>query len=774
MTFEIGLIFLLLSGMIYFFMTEKLPIDLVAFLGLLILVVMGYVRAEEAFRGFGSATVITMLAIFIVGSALRETGVADLLAGVIHSVFGNREVPLVLAIMSTVGLFSAVMNNMAATAILMPTVGSVARRSGLAPSRLFMPLAFGGILGGTLTLVGTPPNILASEILSDNGFAPLQLFDFTPIGAILLVTGIIFMVTVGRRLLPEYRRDRSSGRDLTQIYDLQEHLFSIRVPPSSPLSGLTIKDSQIGSALDVQVVAIVRGDEKRLAPSAETIIRENDLLLVKGRLQNLQELIRIQGVEVNLIDLTDVPRPLRGETAVRLRITENAPFIGKTLREARFRELFSATVIAIKRGEQVFRENLADIVLREGDEIAAVGSREALEEMNVASGFEVLKLGLSALQELDEQLYLIKIPEGSPLVGATLESTRLGELAGVTVGGCIREGKTQLSIPPDEVLRAGDRLLVSGKPSRILNLLEIGQVEVETGTMEPGLESEEVGMVEAAIAPRSSVSNKTLRQLRFREKYGLQVLAVWREGQVYYTNLADFFLRFGDAILIQGSWDKIRILAGDPDFVVLSHTLQAPRRREKSAWAISGLLLMVVLIVTGLQPVHVAAFAGAVLVLLAGALTMEEAYRAVDWRSIFLVAALLPFATAMENTGAVSYLATRVADFTSPLGSVALLSAMVLLSSLISQALDGALAVVLLAPIAIQTAVALDISPYPLVMGVALGASMIFLTPFSGKSSLLVMGAGGYRSMDFLKVGGPLTVPLLILIILLVPQFFPF
>src|SRR5690606_14577138 len=298
------------------------------------------------------------------------------------------------------------------------------------------------------------------------------------------------------------------------------------------------------------VVAIVRGDEKRLELSAETIIREHDLLLVKGRLQNLQELLRIQGVEVNRIDLTDVPSPLRGDTAVRLRITENAPFIGKTLREARFRELFSATVIAIKRGEQVFRENLADIVLREGDEIAAVGSREALEEMNVASGFEVLKLGLSALQELDEQLYLIKIPEGSPLVGATLESTRLGELAGVTVGGCIREGKTQLSIPPDEVLRAGDRLLVSGKPSRILNLLEIGQVEVETGTMEPGLESEEVGMVEAAIAPRSSVSNKTLRQLRFREKYGLQVLAVWREGQVYYTNLADFFLRFGDAILI--------------------------------------------------------------------------------------------------------------------------------------------------------------------------------------------------------------------------------
>jgi di/tricarboxylate transporter len=183
---------------------------------------------------------------------------------------------------------------------------------------------------------------------------------------------------------------------------------------------------------------------------------------------------------------------------------------------------------------------------------------------------------------------------------------------------------------------------------------------------------------------------------------------------------------------------------------------------------------MIGLVVSGQQPIHVAAFTAATLVILFGALTMQEAYRAIEWRAIFLVAAVLPVGLAMERTGAAQLMADSVAEIAGPFGPYAILAALVGLASLLSQGLDGAPAVVLLAPVVLQTAQNLDISPYPLMMGVSLAASAAFMTPFSHKANLLVMGAGGYRSSDYLKVGTPLTLLLFVLLVLLVPVFFPF
>ena len=318
-----------------------------------------------------------------------------------------------------------------------------------------------------------------------------------------------------------------------------------------------------------------------------------------------------------------------------------------------------------------------------------------------------------------------------------------------------------------------DGLLIAGEPSRVISLLELGKVHLDSHVVEPALETEDVGIVEAALAPRSAVADRTLMELDFRDRYGLQVLAAWRQGQPIHTHLADLALRLGDALLLQGPREKIRRLAADRDFVVLSQTAQAPRRTHKAPFALAGLVLMIGLVVSGFQPIHVAAFSAATLVILAGALTMEEAYHVIEWRSIFLVAAVLPVGFAMEKTGAAQLLAETVGNVAGPLGPYAVLGSLIFLSSLLSQGLDGAPAVVLLTPVTLQAAEGLGLSPYPIMMGVSLAASAAFMTPFSHKANLLVMGAGGYRAWDYVRVGTPLTVIVLILLILLVPVFFP-
>ncbi|MDA2925792.1 SLC13 family permease [Acidobacteria bacterium AH-259-G07] len=775
MTLEIGFLFFLLIGMVYLFLTEKLPVDLTAFLGLVILILTGYLTAEEAFTGFASSAVITMLSIFIVSGALLHTGLADLIGGRIHALVGSREVPLIVTVMLVAGVLSAFMNNIAATAVLMPAVASIARRSRLSPSRLFMPLCFGAILGGTTTSVGTPPNIIAVSMLRERGLEPFSLFDFTPLGAVLLLTGIVFMSTVGRRLLParEIHLASTETRDLAQVYQLHEQLFSIRIPEDSRLHGLTLGETRLGTALGVQVVAILRGGRRHLAPGADSVLKSGDVLLVEGRLSDLKELFRVQGVEVQKTSAGELPRPTRGVSGIRAGLASESPLLGRSLRELHFRERFGVVVVGIQRDGEILRDQLAQEILREGDEILALGTRPQLEEIASHPDFVVREVGLSAVQQLQEYLFLIRIPEGSPLEGSTLGSSRIGELVGLTVGGIIREGETRLAVSPDEIIRLGDRLLVAGEPSRILSLLELGDVQVDSEVGEPTLESDDVGVVEAAVAPRSAVAGRTLQQLTFRERYGLQVLAIWREGSPIRTNLATLALRFGDALLLQGSRERIRQLAAEPDFVVLSHTAQAPRRINKAPFALGGLLLMIGLVVTGFQPIHVAAFSAATLVLLAGALTMEEAYRAIEWRAIFLVAAILPVGFAMERTGAALLLATTVTDLAGPLGPHVVLAALITLSSLLSQGLDGAPTVVLLTPVVIQVAEQLSLSPYPIMMGVSLAASAAFMTPFSHKANLLVMGAGGYRAVDYLRVGTPLTVILLILLAILVPLFFP-
>jgi len=777
MTLEIAFLLIVLFAMVVLFLTEKLPIDLTAFLGLVVLIFTGYVTADQAFSGFASSAVITMLSIFIVSAALMNSGVADAAAVWIHRLVGNREIALLVTIMLTAGVVSAFMPNIAATAVLMPTVAGLSRKSGISPAKLFMPLSFGAILGGGTTLIGTPPNIIAGSVLSDRGLHTFSLFDFTPVGLIVLAIGVIYMVTIGRRVLPDRKlRDEDAGAELAALYKLEEALFSIRIPDDSPIVGKSLAETGIGHMLGAQIVSVIHKGKKLLAPTADIRLEAGDELLISGDKERVTELIEIQDIHVTEATLGQLGNPQSGVSGVKLRINAGSAILGKTLRDSGFRGGLGIAVFAIERDGKRSTGQIRDLPLSEGDLLYGIGVSEKVEAVRERTDlFEVEAAGTSALAGLkDEPILLIRLPEDSPLVGRRIAGRQFSELLRIMIIGVMRDGSVQWSISPDEVLRAGDQLFVNGVKDRLKALLKIGDVELVSEVSSTGLVSEEVGVVEATVAPRSALDGRTVADVRFRQTKGIQVLAVWREGRPIRDNLAELRLRVGDGLLLQGKHAALAALGSDEDLVVLSPVIGEERNLRKAPFSIGALLLMIGLVVSGYQPIHVAAFAAATFVILSGALTMKEAYRVIEWRAIFLIAAVLPVGAAMESSGTAVLIAKGVVTYGGAFGPYAVLACLVVLSSLLSQGLDGAPAVVLLTPVVLSTASGLDISPYPLMMGVALAASATFMTPFSGKANLLVMGAGGYRSWDYVKAGTPLTILILAALVLAVPVFFPF
>jgi di/tricarboxylate transporter len=343
------------------------------------------------------------------------------------------------------------------------------------------------------------------------------------------------------------------------------------------------------------------------------------------------------------------------------------------------------------------------------------------------------------------------------------------------VMGIMRDHKMILMPVANETINTGDILLVRVNPETLATLQSLHELIIDTNAHPhyEDMESETVGLLEVAVSPQSSLPGKTLREVHFRERYGLSVLAIWRGGTTWRSGLRDRKLRFGDALLIFGSRDRLRLLASEPDFIPLREEAQIPPRLKKAPIA-AGLMLAIVIVVgLDFMPIALATIIGVALMVLSGSLQMDEAYRAIEWKAVFLIAGMLPLGIAMQTSGTAQFLATEMIQVLQPYGTQALVAGIFLLTVLAAQVIPTAVAAVLIAPIAITTAQNLGLSPHALAMVVVMAATSSFLSPVGHGSNILVMGPGGYKFTDYTKAGLPLVILILLLTVFVLPFFWP-
>ncbi|WP_305042259.1 SLC13 family permease [Geoalkalibacter sp.] len=781
MTLTMLLVFLILFLTLVLLVSGRVPLEVVAFLVMGSLPVLGLISPAEAVAGFSSPAVITLWAIFILSAGLTRVGVGDLLGRQVLRLAGTREASLVALIMSVAALLSAIMNNVAVTALMLPVVMDIARQTALPPSRLLMPLAYGSLLGGLTTQIGTPPNILVSAAMDQHGLGAFGMFDFTPVGGAILLVGIAFMVLGGRHLLP--RRDpagASASQDISlrDRYDLRQRMFLMRLPPYSELAGKTLEQCRFGPVLGLSVLEILRDGRTLLAPGPQTPVHGGDRLLVQGRLERMEELRGWR--ELALEQEGCGPDQLIGENiqVARAEVAADSELLGKGLRETRFFHRFGANLLGVRRDAQHLTQSLEDYRFSAGDSLLLQGPTKTLAELDKEPAFDACApLGRDDLMRLDGlqgNLLTLRLGPTCSLAGRSLNDSALGDALGLRVLAILRETHQVLLPKAEDILHAEDRLAVTGQKAdlRLLQALEGLEVQRELGPGEAALESADIGLMEVVLSPHSRLAGKTLRDLHFREKFGLSVIALWREGRAHRTGLRDVPLRFGDALLIYGPRARFSLLARDPDFLVLTQGLQEAPRRDKLVPALLILTAVLVPVLLGLQPIYLAAVLGAAAMILCGCLTMSEAHRAIEWKAVFLIAGLLPLGTALEQSGAAHLLAESLVALTIPLGPYAVLGGLVLLTALGTCFLPPPALIVLLMPVVFGTAAQTGLSPHALAMGVAM-ASASLMSPFSHPANILVMGPGGYGFRDYLKVGLPLTLVVLATLLLVLPRIWP-
>lgn len=385
------------------------------------------------------------------------------------------------------------------------------------------------------------------------------------------------------------------------------------------------------------------------------------------------------------------------------------------------------------------------------------------------------KVDLVDVYRLDEHLFRARIPNGSPLVDMSLAQSSLRERYGLTVVGIERGSRVILAPSPYEMLRQGDVLVFSGPPGNLqagahgipLEMFPSGEWR------EADLQSPSVAIAEAVLAPRSALIGRTLRETNFREKYDMTVLAILRGNQCICSDLADLPLQFGDALLLQGPRNRLRLLQDDTDVILLANGREVtpPTGRRRLALGVLGLTLTLAAIFPAL--VGEIMLGGALVMVLIGIISMDSVYQAIEWKTVFLVAGLLPLGIAITKTGIAAFAAQQTVILLGRSGPLAILAGLAFLALLMAQVIHSAAVVTILTPIAIHTAQWMGADPRAMTMGVVLAASMTFLTPFGHPVNILVMGPGGYQVRDYLKVGLPMTVFLFGAILSLLPILWP-
>lgn len=784
MTFSILLVFLILGAALAAFITERLPMDLTALVVLLVVALTGLVEPRQALAAFSNPAVVTIAAMFVLTGGLARTGVAGRIGRQIDRLAGSGEGALLAALMAIACFLSAFMNNVGVAALLMPPVIELAKRRSLAPARLLMPLSFAALLGGLLTLIGTSPNVIIAEQLAAAGPGQtFAFFDFTPVGLAVCLVGTVYMVLAGPRLLPHHCGQPAAGSSPQESddepsgpYDLAERLFVLRLPAGTALNGLSLAQSRLGSALSLNVLAIDHGDGWDLAPEASAQLRAGDRLVVRGRLDHFEaarserHLLRLG--RVDLADVFDTAGHALAELTV-----QGPPLAGESLVDQQFRQRFGALVLGLRRadGSRV-PYDFHYLTLQSGDRLLLLARKEQLDRLaGEPVGKQIRSLSAAealAAFELLESLYWVRVEPVSPIVGRTLVELR-PESFGLTVVGLASGDRIDLLPDPRYRVQRGDRILVKGRPDQLAVVQAYQGLEVERDAPDLALlESEDVAMVEAALSPHTTLVGKTLRAIHFRERYGLSVLALWREGRALRTRVKDIPLRFGDAMLLFGRRSRIALLAGHPDFLLLSEGAQAEPRHHKAAlaaWIFAGGVVLPTAVFG--VPIELTSLAGAIAMVLGGCLEVQEAYRFIQWRSLFLIAGMLPLGLAMDSSGAARLLADHLLAWVGGWGAPGVMSAIFVLGALAAQVMPSPAVALLMGPIALTAASQAGVSARQLMMVLAVAASSSFFSPVGHPANVLVMGPGGYRFGDFVRIGLPLTLLIMITALLTIPLF---
>ncbi|MGD8324703.1 MAG: SLC13 family permease, partial [Gammaproteobacteria bacterium] len=418
MTLQIALVFGILFGALFLLVTEKVRMDVVALLVLGSLAILGIVSPEEAVAGFSNAAVITVWATFILSEGLTRTGISDLIGGLILRLAGRNEIRMVLVIMLAAGGLSALMSNIGVAALMLPMVVEISRRTRLPASRLLMPLAYATLLGGMTTMIGTPPNLLISGALSANGYEPFELFDFSPLGLILLTGGTLAITLAGRLWLPKIKteigRRKRSQRKLRTLYGLHTRSITMRVTDGSILVGRTLAQSRIGSAAGLIVMALERDGRTELMPSRQTTLAAGDKLVVQGQLDRFNEFRRWSELVIER-EAPVLQSLVAGHVGIiEVGVAEDSAIVDQLFNQSEFRERYRANWLAVRRGDMVRRDNLAKVPIRANDVLLIQTELENVERLAHSADFsgyrEVSQAELADVYRLQEHVFVVRVP----------------------------------------------------------------------------------------------------------------------------------------------------------------------------------------------------------------------------------------------------------------------------------------------------------------------------------------------------------------------------
>ena len=595
------------------FIIGRVRSDVVAVCAMAALLIFGILTPAEALAGFSSTVVIMMVGLFVVGGAIFQTGLAKAASQRIMALAGGNDTFMFLLVMFATAIIGAFVSNTGTIALMMPVVVSVATQKGMHPGRMLMPLAFASSMGGMLTLIGTPPNLVIQEALTQAGEMPLTFFSFTPVGLIIVVIGVLLMLPLSRMFLGKRKQ----------------------------------KD----------------GDAANKGKTLDQLVEE----------YNLQHQLR------------------------RYHITPQSPITGQTLAELDLRNRFGVSVMEIRR-----------------------------------------------------------------------KAARSGRF--------IRNVKQSMPMP-DSMMQAEDIIYISGDNEQMDRFAKDMKLEQLDDT---GIDFYDLGIAELVLMPTSQLNGARLKTSGLREHYNVNVLGIRRSHNYILNDLSEEKLHAGDVLLVQGSWTNIGQLAGEnEDWVVLGQPKEQAQKvilTNKAPIAGAIMVLMVAMMMFDfipIAPVTAVIIAGLLMVLTGCFRNVEAAYKTINWESVVLIAAMMPMSTALEKTGVSAQISHTLVDSLGSMSPLVLLAGIYLTTSVMTMFISNTATAVLMAPIALSAAKEIHASPYAFLFAVTIAASMCFMSPFSTPPNALVMRAGQYTFMDYVKVGFPLQLVIGVVMVFLLPIIFP-